>query len=113
MLHATGEVLDSGHRAVIFPLWSVQLHSSPQSAGELGATAEPQGPHLSTIKERENTQRDQSSEIHEGVLGRPQCGLAESQLTAAAFSTAHSSIARHPNGAGVVHLYFSSPGKTR
>lgn len=68
MFHAAGEVLDSGHRAVILPLWSVQLHSGPQAAGKLGAAAEPQGPHLSTIKEREDTQRVQRSGVHEGVL---------------------------------------------
>lgn len=47
VFHAAGEVLDPRHRAVVLPLRSVQLHSGPQAAGELGAAAEPQGPHLS------------------------------------------------------------------
>lgn len=57
MFHATGEVLDSGHRAVVLPLRSVQLHSGPQAAGELSAAAEPQGPHLSTNTHRRKTRK--------------------------------------------------------
>lgn len=46
MFDSTGEILDPGYRAIVLPLWFVQLHSGPEASRELGATTETQASNL-------------------------------------------------------------------
>lgn len=45
-LRRTDEIADSAHAAVVLPLWLVQLHPDPLTAGELRGSTEPQGSGL-------------------------------------------------------------------
>lgn len=46
IFHSAGEILNTGNRAVVLPLWFIQLHSSPETSRELSTATELQGPNL-------------------------------------------------------------------
>lgn len=48
MFHTAGKVVNTGHGAVVLPVWLLKLHTSPQPPSKLCAATEAQGSNLNT-----------------------------------------------------------------